>query len=83
MGIYELMQTNNVFSSSQKLQQDFNAAMAKHDQGDMLSAMELFSSILKECPDDGPCQFYLSRCQYIHSNPTDLNDPKHIVIEEK
>jgi C1A family cysteine protease len=77
------MQTNNAFSSSQKLQQDFNAAMAKHDQGDMLSAMELFSSILKECPDDGPCQFYLSRCQYIHSNPTDLNDPKHIVIEEK
>ncbi|MBT6239760.1 MAG: adenylate/guanylate cyclase domain-containing protein, partial [Verrucomicrobia bacterium] len=83
IGIYELLQTNNAFSSSQKLQQDFNLAMARHDQGDMLSAMELFSSILKECPDDGPCQFYLKRCQDIHSKPTESIDPKNIVIEEK
>ena len=83
IGIYELLQTNNAFSSSQKLQQDFNVAMARHDQGDMLSAMELFSSILKECPDDGPCQFYLKRCQDIHSKPTESIDPKNIVIEEK
>ena len=76
-------QTNNAFSSSQKLQQDFNVAMARHDQGDMLSAMELFSSILKECPDDGPCQFYLNRCQDIQSKPTESIDPKNIVIEEK
>jgi adenylate cyclase len=83
VGIYELMQPNHAFSIDQKLHQDFDEAVKKHDQRDMPSAISSFSSILEKCPGDGPCQFYLKRCQDIQSNPKDSSDPKQIVIAEK
>ena len=83
IGIYELMQPTHAFLTDQKLQQDFDEAIKKHDQGDVSSAITLFSAILKKCPHDGPCQFYLKRCQDAQSNLTDSFDPKQIVIAEK
>jgi len=68
--IFELMDVERDVSSERigmiKL---FHKGLALYREKHWRDALEFFESILSRFPDDGPSEFYRSRCTYLMTNP--------------
>lgn len=53
--------------------QHFHAALALYRARDWSGALNVFSRLLQELPDDGPCKIYIERCAYFAQNPPSEN----------
>lgn len=68
--IFELIgEERNVEDGRKQLIALFNQAMAFYKEKRWHESLDTFGKILEDHPDDGPAEFYKTRCEYILSNP--------------
>lgn len=82
--IFELIGKKNAISDKQEvLLQKYNEGFKLYNEKKWSEARELFSSILKEFPEDGPSEFYMKKCEDFISGLELTKDWYIVKMEEK
>jgi Adenylate cyclase, family 3 (some proteins contain HAMP domain) len=82
--IFELIGKKNTISDKQEiLLQKYNEGFRLYSEKKWSEARELFSSILKEFPEDGPSKFYMKKCEDFISGLELTKDWYIVKMEEK
>jgi adenylate cyclase len=82
--IVEIMaSTAHMSERQQRLTDAFAAALAIFHAAEWPTAANVFESLLREFPDDGPAQFYLARCRSYLSGTQPPEDPRVIWMDAK
>jgi adenylate cyclase len=67
ISIYELMA--NTPENSERIAGPFARGLAAYRAKEWQAALDIFNSILAQCPADGPSKVFIERCRYFSQNP--------------